>query len=156
MDSSTFFAAEWLNTKHPLSLEHFRGRVLAVEVFQMLCPGCVLTGLPQAQRLAQGFEERDVAMPGPVGVPAWISKQEVSGAGAIGPSRPGDAEDAARPRSMGGPRLVSQTTQTARRCPANRIRFPKPRPLQRGDREGKSEQDGPVLHAEIAPALNSA
>ena len=64
MDSSTFFASDWLNTGHPLSLEHFRGRVLAVEVFQMLCPGCVLTGLPQAQRLAQGFDESDLAVIG--------------------------------------------------------------------------------------------
>ena len=64
MDSSTFFAADWLNTEHSLSPEQFRGRVLAVEVFQMLCPGCVLTGLPQAQRLAQGFEERDLAVIG--------------------------------------------------------------------------------------------
>ena len=64
MDSSTFFAADWLNTEHPFSLEQFRGRVLAVEVFQMLCPGCVLTGLPQAQRLAKGLEERDLAVIG--------------------------------------------------------------------------------------------
>ncbi|MDE0524682.1 MAG: TlpA disulfide reductase family protein [Boseongicola sp.] len=64
MDSSTFFAADWLNTGHPLTLDQFRGRVLAVEVFQMLCPGCVLTGLPQAQRLAQSFEERDLVVIG--------------------------------------------------------------------------------------------
>ncbi len=64
MDSSTFFAADWLNTGHPMSLEDFRGRVLAVEVFQMLCPGCVLTGLPQAQRLAQSFEEKDLVVIG--------------------------------------------------------------------------------------------
>ncbi len=64
MDSSAFFANDWLNARQPLSLKHFRGRVLAVEVFQMLCPGCVLTGLPQARRLAQSFEERDLAVIG--------------------------------------------------------------------------------------------
>lgn len=59
-----FFAAEWLNTDHPPAFEDFRGRVLAVEVFQMLCPGCVLHGLPQAQRLAQTFDKRDFAVIG--------------------------------------------------------------------------------------------
>ena len=30
----------------------------------MLCPGCVLTGLPQAQRLAECFEESDLVVIG--------------------------------------------------------------------------------------------
>ncbi len=64
MDSSTFFVTGWLNAGRPLLPEDFRGRVLAVEVFQMLCPGCVLNGLPQAQRLAQTFGERDLAVIG--------------------------------------------------------------------------------------------
>lgn len=64
MDSSTLVTADWLNTEHPLSPEDFRGRVLAVEVFQMLCPGCVLNGLPQAQRLAQSFEGKDLVVIG--------------------------------------------------------------------------------------------
>lgn len=61
-ETPAFHAAEWLNTDHPLSLADFRGRVLAVEVFQMLCPGCVLHGLPQAQRIAAGFDSVDVAV----------------------------------------------------------------------------------------------
>ncbi|WP_417727700.1 TlpA disulfide reductase family protein [Roseovarius sp.] len=64
MDDIPFHTAHWLNTDHPLTLADFRGRVLAVEVFQMLCPGCVLNGLPQAQRLAQTFQERDLAVIG--------------------------------------------------------------------------------------------
>lgn len=64
MDSSTLVAADWLNTGDPLSLADLRGRVLAVEVFQMLCPGCVLNGLPQAQRLAQSFEDKDLGVIG--------------------------------------------------------------------------------------------
>lgn len=64
MDEIPFFPADWLNTGHPLTLGDFRGRVLAVEVFQMLCPGCVLNGLPQAQRLTQTFEEKDLAVIG--------------------------------------------------------------------------------------------
>lgn len=64
MEMAPFFAADWLNTERPIALADFRGRVLAVEVFQMLCPGCVLHGLPQAQRLAQTFEARDLAVIG--------------------------------------------------------------------------------------------
>ena len=64
MDDIPFHTAHWLNTDRPLTLEDFPSRVLAVEVFQMLCPGCVLNGLPQAQRLAQTFEARDLAVIG--------------------------------------------------------------------------------------------
>ncbi|MHA6687797.1 redoxin family protein [Mesorhizobium sp. A556] len=57
-------AAEWLNTEKPLSLAALRGRVVAVEAFQMLCPGCVSHGLPQAQRITQAFRSDDVAVIG--------------------------------------------------------------------------------------------
>lgn len=57
-------AQEWLNTDRPLSLEDFRGKVLAVEVFQMLCPGCVSHGLPQASRIASTFAADKVAVIG--------------------------------------------------------------------------------------------
>lgn len=45
----------WLNTKEPLSLERLRGRVIVLHAFQMLCPGCVMRGIPQAQRVADTF-----------------------------------------------------------------------------------------------------
>lgn len=57
-------AREWLNADRPLSLEDFRGKVLAVEVFQMLCPGCVSHGLPQASRIASTFAPDKVAVIG--------------------------------------------------------------------------------------------
>jgi len=57
-------ASEWLNTPQPLTLEGLRGRVVAVECFQMLCPGCVSHGLPQASRIAQTFRPQDVAVIG--------------------------------------------------------------------------------------------
>ena len=63
-DQPHFHVDDWLNTEQSLSLADFRGRVLAVEVFQMLCPGCVLHGLPQAQRIAAGFDAADVAVIG--------------------------------------------------------------------------------------------
>ena len=57
-------AVEWLNSPEPLTLEGLRGRVVAIECFQMLCPGCVSHGLPQAQRIAQTFCAGDVAVIG--------------------------------------------------------------------------------------------
>ena len=64
IETPAFHVTEWLNTDHSLSLADFRGRALAIEVFQMLCPGCVLHGLPQAQRIAAGFDAKDVAVIG--------------------------------------------------------------------------------------------
>lgn len=46
---------EWLNTPEPLSLERLRGSVVLLHAFQMLCPGCVSRGIPQAQRVAEAF-----------------------------------------------------------------------------------------------------
>ena len=46
---------EWLNTDAPITLESLAGEVVAVEAFQMLCPGCVSHGLPQLKRLAHAF-----------------------------------------------------------------------------------------------------
>lgn len=57
-------AASWLNTDQPLSLATLRGRVVAVAAFQMLCPGCVKYGLPQAQHIAEIFRSDDVAVIG--------------------------------------------------------------------------------------------
>lgn len=57
-------AAEWFNTPEPLTLEGLRDRVVAIECFQMLCPGCVSHGLPQAARIAQTFRPEDVAVIG--------------------------------------------------------------------------------------------
>ena len=54
----------WFNTAEPLSLDAFRGRILVIEAFQMLCPGCVNHGLPQAKRVRETFNETDVAVVG--------------------------------------------------------------------------------------------
>ena len=54
----------WFNTKAPVTLRSLRGRVVLIEAFQMLCPGCVSHGLPQAQRVAATFNEKDVAVIG--------------------------------------------------------------------------------------------
>jgi hypothetical protein len=56
--------SEWLNSDKPLDIPDFRGRVLVIEAFQMLCPGCVSHGLPQAQRIARVFPSDQVAVIG--------------------------------------------------------------------------------------------
>lgn len=56
--------ATWLNTPRPLSLEALRGKVVMIEAFQMLCPGCVSHGLPQAARVAETFGPDEVVVIG--------------------------------------------------------------------------------------------
>ncbi len=56
--------ADWLNTDKPITLAELRGRVVLIEAFQMLCPGCVSHALPQAKRVQQAFKAEDVAVIG--------------------------------------------------------------------------------------------
>jgi hypothetical protein len=53
-----------LNSDEPLGLEHFRGSVVLLHAFQMLCPGCVAQALPQAQRVAELFAAKPLAVVG--------------------------------------------------------------------------------------------
>lgn len=55
---------EWLNSPYPITLEALRGRVVMIEAFQMLCPGCVSHGLPQAMEVAANFSTEDVVVLG--------------------------------------------------------------------------------------------
>lgn len=57
-------AARWLNTPVALPLAGLRGRIVALHAFQMLCPGCVLHGVPQAQRLHERFNADDLQVIG--------------------------------------------------------------------------------------------
>ena len=54
----------WLNTPEPLTLEQLRGRVVLLHAFQMLCPGCVARGIPQAQRVATAFADAPLTVVG--------------------------------------------------------------------------------------------
>ena len=45
----------WFNTDDNPTLADLRGEVVVMEAFQMLCPGCVSHGLPQAQRIQKAF-----------------------------------------------------------------------------------------------------
>lgn len=55
---------QWFNSEKPLSLSDLLGRVVVIEAFQMLCPGCVSHGLPQASEVAATFSSRDVVVLG--------------------------------------------------------------------------------------------
>lgn len=57
-------AAPWFNATQDITLESLRGKVVAVEAFQMLCPGCVSHGIPQAQRIQAAFAPADVVVLG--------------------------------------------------------------------------------------------
>ena len=70
MDSAREFLAapplevsRWYNIDTAISLDDLAGQVVAIEAFQMLCPGCVSHGLPQAQRIASSFD-REVTVLG--------------------------------------------------------------------------------------------
>lgn len=43
--------SQWFNSKEAITLEMLRGKVVIIDVFQMLCPGCVMQSMPQAVRL---------------------------------------------------------------------------------------------------------
>ena len=55
MKAPEWRTTQWRNTPEPLTLERLRGRVVLLHAFQMLCPGCVARGIPQAQRVAEVF-----------------------------------------------------------------------------------------------------
>lgn len=54
----------WLNTPEPLTLERLQGRVVLLHAFQMLCPGCVAHGIPQAQRVEALFKSAPLTVIG--------------------------------------------------------------------------------------------
>ena len=56
--------AQWFNTREPLTLESLRGRVVVLHAFQMLCPGCVEHGIPQARRVHEAFSPDQVVVIG--------------------------------------------------------------------------------------------
>lgn len=55
---------QWLNTDTPLALDALRGRVVMLHAFQMLCPGCVAHGLPQAAKAHEMFARGDLVVIG--------------------------------------------------------------------------------------------
>ena len=92
----------WFNTAQAPTLESLRGKVVVLEAFQMLCPGCVSHGLPQAQRIRATFGPEDVAVIGlhtvfehhdamrPVSLQAFLHEYRIDFP--VGVDRPGDGE----------------------------------------------------------------
>lgn len=72
--------SEWINTPGPLRLSAMRGRVVMLHAFQMLCPGCVSHGLPQASKVREMFAEDDVAV---IGLHTVFEHHDVMGANAL-------------------------------------------------------------------------
>lgn len=70
----------WLNTPQPLSLAGLRGKVVLLHAFQMLCPGCVLHGTPQAQNIHRLFAERGLCV---VGLHSVFENHAVMGRAAL-------------------------------------------------------------------------
>lgn len=56
--------SQWFNTDRPLDLAGLRGRVVMLHAFQMLCPGCVSHGVPQAERVHRQYAQEGVAVIG--------------------------------------------------------------------------------------------
>lgn len=54
----------WFNTNAPIRLESLRGKVVVLYAFQMLCPGCVSHGLPQAKAIYEQFTRDEVEVIG--------------------------------------------------------------------------------------------
>ena len=56
--------SEWINTEKAISLSDLRGKVVVLHAFQMLCPGCVSHGIPQAIKIHHAFSRDDVVVLG--------------------------------------------------------------------------------------------
>jgi alkyl hydroperoxide reductase subunit AhpC len=54
----------WFNTERPLQLSGLRGRIVVLAAFQVLCPNSISGGIPQARRIYETFEPKDVAVIG--------------------------------------------------------------------------------------------
>ena len=54
----------WINTPKALTLAGLKGKVVVVHAFQMLCPGCVSHGLPQATAIHEMFADDEVQVIG--------------------------------------------------------------------------------------------
>jgi peroxiredoxin len=71
--------AGWVSGE-PTWLADLRGRVVMLETFQMLCPGCVRHGLPLAQRVRRSFPPEDVVV---IGLHTVFEHHEVMGRDAL-------------------------------------------------------------------------
>lgn len=71
---------QWLNTAQPLTLEALQGKVVVLHAFQMLCPGCLSHGLPQAERVYRLFRNEGVVV---IGLHTVFEHHDVMGPDAL-------------------------------------------------------------------------
>ena len=64
MSDLKLFVEKWLNIEKGFNEESLSGKVVAIHAFQMLCPGCILHGIPQAQRFHAAFNTEQVVIVG--------------------------------------------------------------------------------------------
>ncbi|MGH1472627.1 MAG: peroxiredoxin family protein [Cellvibrionaceae bacterium] len=55
---------EWINSAKPLTLSELKGKVVVIHAFQMLCPGCVSHGIPQASSIYKTYSRDEVQVIG--------------------------------------------------------------------------------------------
>lgn len=99
--------SQWFNTDAEPTLEGLRGKVVVIEAFQMLCPGCVSHGVPQIKSIWETFPEDQVSVLGlhtvfehheamtPVSLAAFIHEYDLRFP--VGVDQPGAA---AMPKTM--------------------------------------------------------
>lgn len=74
-------ASRWFNTERAPSLDELRGRVVVLLAFQVVCPACVLHGLPQAARIRSSFDPDEVSV---LGIHATFEHGDPTSARALG------------------------------------------------------------------------
>ncbi len=75
-----FIVSEWLNSQHDISIASLKGKVIVLHAFQMLCPGCVSHGIPQAIKMFQMFDPEKVAV---LGIHTVFEHHEVMNSNAL-------------------------------------------------------------------------
>lgn len=103
----------WFNTEREITLADLLGKVVVLEAFQMLCPGCVAHGIPLVQKVARTFPAETVAVLGlhtvfehhdamtPVALEAFLHEYRITFP--VGVDRPAEGpRDGPLPMTMAG------------------------------------------------------
>ena len=64
MQAPELSISQWFNTDQNITLASLRGKIVVIEAFQMLCPGCVMHGIPLAQTIQRTFPSDKVTVIG--------------------------------------------------------------------------------------------
>ena len=77
---SQWQVSQWFNSPRPIQPVDLRGRIVLIHAFQMLCPGCVSHGIPQAVRVSDAFPASDLAV---IGVHTVFEHHDAMGPNAL-------------------------------------------------------------------------